>query len=51
MKLSGMRSHYIIPLKDAKVNVKNLLTPNPRTVSQLLLKRDKFIPATWGGYK
>ena len=46
MGMAGTRLGRNIALKDAKVDTKNLLTPNPRTVSQVLLKRDKFIPAT-----
>jgi len=46
MGMVGTRLGRNIPLKDAKVDPKTLLTPNPHTVSLVLLKRDKFIPAT-----
>ena len=44
--MAGTRLGRNIPLTDAKVDEPNLLTPNPRTVSRVLLKRDRFIPAT-----
>ncbi len=46
MGMAGTRLGRNIPLKNAKVDEPNLLTPNPRAVSQVLLKRDRFIPAT-----
>ena len=45
MGMAGIRFGRNIPLQDAKVDESNLLSPNPRTVSSVLLKRDKFIPA------
>jgi len=46
MGMAGTRLGRNVPLADAKVDERNLLKPSPRTVSQLLLKRDKFHPAT-----
>ncbi len=46
MGMAGTRLGRNVPLADAKVNEINLLQPSPRTVSQVLLKRDKFHPTT-----
>ncbi len=46
MGMAGTRFGRNVPLKDAKVEQKNLLEPNPRNISRILLKRDKFSPAT-----
>lgn len=46
MGMAGTRFGRNVPLKDAKVDRKNLLEPNPRNISKVLLKRDKFSPAT-----
>lgn len=35
-----------VPLTEVKVDRQNLLNPNPREISQRLLGRDEFIPAT-----
>jgi len=35
-----------VPLQDAHVDEKDILTPNPRTISLKLMTRDKFVPAT-----
>lgn len=45
MGMAGTRFGRNVPLKDATVDEKNLMHPSPRVVSQVLLKRDKFIPA------
>ena len=45
MGMVGTRFGRNVPLKDAKVDELKLLTPNPRTVSRKLLKREEFIPA------
>lgn len=46
MGMVGTRFGRNVPLQDAKVDEPKLLTPNPRTVSRKLLKREGFIPAT-----
>jgi hypothetical protein len=46
MGMAGTRLGRNVPLKDAKLDENNLLNPNPRVVSQVLLARDKFHPAT-----
>jgi hypothetical protein len=46
MGMVGTRFGRNVPLEDAKVDEANLLTPNPRTVSRVLLARDEFQPAT-----
>jgi Animal haem peroxidase len=46
MGMAGTRMGRNVPLSDAKVDEKNLLNPNPRTVSRVLLARDQFHPAT-----
>ncbi|MEL6776757.1 MAG: peroxidase family protein [Cyanobacteria bacterium J06597_16] len=46
MGMAGTRFGRNVPLAEASVDEKNLLTPNPRLVSSVLLKRDTFIPAT-----
>ncbi|GET38482.1 peroxidase family protein [Microseira wollei] len=46
MGMAGTRFGRNVPLSDAKVDAKNLLNPNPRNVSRVLLTRDKFHPAT-----
>ncbi|HAX80287.1 MAG TPA: peroxidase [Cyanobacteria bacterium UBA11372] len=46
MGMAGTRLGRNVPLSDAKVDAKNLLNPNPRDVSRVLLTRDKFHPAT-----
>ncbi|GAB1545060.1 peroxidase [Scytonema sp. NUACC21] len=46
MGMAGTRFGRNVPLKDATVDEKNLMHPSPRVVSQVLLKRDEFIPAT-----
>ncbi|MEO1375469.1 MAG: peroxidase family protein [Cyanobacteria bacterium J06635_10] len=46
MGMAGTRFGRNVPLSDAKVDEQNLLEPNPRQVSKLLLARDEFRPAT-----
>ena len=46
MGMAGTRFGRNVPLSDAKVDEQNLLEPNPRKVSKLLLARDEFRPAT-----
>lgn len=46
MGMAGTRFGRNVPLQDAKVDEPKLLTPNPRTVSQKLLRRKDFNPAT-----
>lgn len=46
MGMAGTRFGRNVPLAEANVDQKNLLEPNPRLVSSVLLKRDEFIPAT-----
>ncbi|MDY6900727.1 MAG: peroxidase family protein, partial [Cyanobacteriota bacterium] len=46
MGMAGTRFGRNVPLKDATVETKTLLEPNPRNISRVLLKRDKFQPAT-----
>ena len=46
MGMAGTRFGRNVPLAEANVDERNLLTPNPRLVSSVLLKRDRFIPAT-----
>ena len=45
MGMAGTRLGRNVPLADAKLDEKNILNPNPRVVSQVLLARDEFIPA------
>jgi Animal haem peroxidase len=45
MGMAGTRLGRNVPLKEAKVDEKSILTPNPRLVSQKLLQRKDFIPA------
>jgi Animal haem peroxidase len=46
MGMAGTRMGRNVPLSDAKFDAKNLLNPNPRNVSRVLLTRDQFHPAT-----
>ena len=46
MGMVGTRFGRNIALAEASVDRKSLLKPNPRLISNTLLKRDKFIPAT-----
>ncbi|OUL25718.1 peroxidase [Nostoc sp. RF31YmG] len=46
MGMVGTRLGRNVPLKKVKVDHKNLLNPNPRVISQRLMTRDEFIPAT-----
>ena len=46
MGMAGTRFGRNVPLSEANVDEKNILNPNPRLVSSVLLKRDTFIPAT-----
>ena len=46
MGMAGTRFGRNSPLAESNVDEKNLLKPNPRLVSSVLLKRDRFIPAT-----
>ncbi|WP_373525172.1 peroxidase family protein [Nostoc sp.] len=46
MGMAGTRFGRNVSLQDAKSDEKNILTPNPRTVSRVLLARDEFQPAT-----
>ena len=46
MGMAGTRFGRNVPLSEANVDKENILTPNPRLVSSVLLKRDTFIPAT-----
>ncbi|MGB3292152.1 MAG: peroxidase family protein [Phormidesmis sp.] len=43
MGMAGTRFGRNIPLAEASVDEKNLLKPNPRLVSSVLLKRDAFV--------
>lgn len=46
MGMAGTRLGRNVPLSAAKLDEKNILTPNPRVVSRVLLARDEFRPAT-----
>jgi hypothetical protein len=46
MGMAGTRFGRNVPLADTKVDEAKLHTPNVRKVSQVLLTRDEFIPAT-----
>ncbi|MDZ8186581.1 MAG: peroxidase family protein [Nostoc sp. ChiSLP02] len=46
MGMAGTRLGRNVPLQDAKFDEQNILTPNPRTVSRVLLARGEFQPAT-----
>ncbi|OUL31115.1 peroxidase family protein [Nostoc sp. 106C] len=46
MGMVGTRLGRNVPLTKVKVDHKNLLNPNPRVISQRLMTRDEFIPAT-----
>ncbi len=46
MGMIGSRFGRNVPLEDAYPDEKNLMNPNPRIVSQALMTRDEFIPAT-----
>ncbi len=46
MGMAGTRFGRNVPLEDTKPDEKNILNPNPRVISQKVLKRDEFIPAT-----
>lgn len=46
MGMAGTRFGRNVPLEDAMVNESNLLKPSPRLVSQKLLARSEFQPAT-----
>ncbi len=46
MGMAGTRFGRNSPLAEANVDERNILEPNPRLVSSVLLKRNYFIPAT-----
>ncbi|MGK7929093.1 MAG: peroxidase family protein [Spirulina sp.] len=46
MGMTGTRFGRNVPVQDVYPDTENLLEPNPRVISQTLLKRDEFIPAT-----
>ncbi|BAY07790.1 peroxidase family protein [Calothrix sp. NIES-2098] len=46
MGMVGTRLGRNVPLTEVKVDRKNLLHPNPRIISQRLMTRNEFIPAT-----
>ncbi|NEO38152.1 MAG: peroxidase [Moorea sp. SIOASIH] len=46
MGMAGTRFGRNVPLKDGYPDEKNLLNPNPRTISRKLLTRDEFVPAS-----
>jgi hypothetical protein len=46
MGMAGTRFGRNVPLKEAYPDEKNLLNPNPRIVSRVLMTRDEFKPAT-----
>lgn len=46
MGMAGTRFGRNVPLKEAYPDEKNLLKPNPRLVSRVLMTRDEFKPAT-----
>ncbi|MGQ4647125.1 peroxidase family protein [Lyngbya aestuarii] len=46
MGMAGSRFGRNVPLEYAYPNEKNLLNPNPRSVSRVLMTRDEFVPAT-----
>ncbi|MBD2354228.1 peroxidase [Tolypothrix sp. FACHB-123] len=46
MGMVGTRLGRNVPLTKAQVDRQNLLNPNPREISQRLMTRDEFIPAT-----
>ncbi len=47
MGMAGTRFGRNVPLKDAKLDSANLLTPSPRLVSNKLLARQSFVPASF----
>lgn len=47
MGMAGTRFGRNVPLADAKLNQAKLLTPSPRLVSNKLLAREKFQPASF----
>ncbi|MDZ7957490.1 MAG: peroxidase family protein [Aulosira sp. DedQUE10] len=46
MGMVGTRLGRNVPLTKTNIDQKNLLNPNPRIISQKLMTRDEFIPAT-----
>jgi Animal haem peroxidase len=46
MGMAGTRFGRNVPLKEAYPDEKNLMNPNPRTISRVLMTRDEFIPAS-----
>lgn len=46
MGMIGSRFGRNVPIQDAYPDEKNLMTPNPRTISRTLMTRQEFIPAT-----
>lgn len=46
MGMAGTRFGRNVPVKEVFPDTNNLMNPNPRVISQRLLKRDQFIPAT-----
>lgn len=46
MGMAGTRFGRNVPLTEVDPDEQNLLNPNPRVISQKLLTRDEFIPAT-----
>ena len=47
MGMAGTRFGRNVPLEDAKLDAANLLTPSPRLVSNRLLVRQEFVPASF----
>jgi hypothetical protein len=46
MGMAGTRFGRNVPLREVYPDEKNLMNPNPRIVSRVLMTRDEFIPAT-----
>jgi Animal haem peroxidase len=46
MGMAGTRFGRNVPLKEVYPDEKNLMNPNPRTISRVLMTRDEFIPAS-----
>jgi hypothetical protein len=46
MGIAGSRFGRNVPLEDTYPDEKNLLNPNPRTISRVLMTREEFQPAT-----
>jgi hypothetical protein len=46
MGMAGTRFGRNVPLKEVYPDEKNLMNPNPRTISRVLMTRESFIPAS-----